>query len=382
MRFALALFAALALMAPAQAQKVYSQAELDALLAPVALQPDGVVSQVLIAATYPADVSAAAAWSRANPHLKGDEAVRAVEQEPWDPAVKSLVAFPELLQRMAESPSWLADLGQAFLTQEPQVMDTVQGLRHRAQANGQLTSSGQTVVYQQGDAIVVQPRTEVVYVRYYDPYVVYGPWWWPYYAPVVWAPWRPYPVVVAHGFFYTRPVWHQHYVAVVHRPVYAHNVHVVPGRWQHQTQMRPAHAWQPRQSPSTRPYNRVPESQRKPIVQQHYPNAQQAMPAANGWSSNGPKREPMRAPQLQQQQQRQPQQPPRAQQQQQPRVQQQQQHPPQRQAQAPQRQSHPVPQREHRAIEPRREAGNGGSRGRESRGPEPRGQGNQRGHRG
>ena len=340
-------------MAPAQAQKVYSQAELDALLAPIALQPDGVVSQVLIAATYPADVSAAAAWSRANPHLKGDEAVRAVEQEPWDPAVKSLVAFPELLQRMAESPSWLADLGQAFLTQEPQVMDTVQGLRHRAQANGQLTSSGQTVVYQQGDAIVVQPRTEVVYVRYYDPYVVYGPWWWPYYAPVVWAPWRPYPVVVARGFFYTAPVWRHHHVAVVHRPIHTQATHVVPGRWQHQ--------------PRTTPYQRVPESQRRPIVQQHYPNAHQPMPAANGWSpNNAPKRDMVRLPQ--QQQPRTQHQPPRTQQQQ---------HQPQRQVQAPQRQSHPVQQREHR-----REAGNGGSRGRESRGPEPRGQGNQRGHRG
>ena len=365
MKFVLAFFAALAFIAPAQAQKVYSQAELDALLAPIALQPDGVVSQVLIAATYPADVSAAAAWSRWNPHLKGDEAVRAVEQEPWDPSVKSLVAFPELLQRMAESPSWLGDLGQAFLAQEPQVMDTVQGLRHRAQANGQLTSSGQTVVYQQGDAIVVQPRTEVVYVRYYDPYVVYGPWWWPYYQPVVWAPWRPYPVVVTRGFFYTAPVWHRHYVTVVHRPVYAqpHQVHVVPGRWQHQT--RSIH------------YQRVAESQRRPIVQSHQP-----MPAANGWSqNNGPKRDMrqlQQPPRTQQQQ-------PRAQQQQ-PRAQQPQQHQPQRQAQAPQPQSHPVPQREHRAIEPRREAHNGGSRGRESRGPEPRGgghgRGEQRGHRG
>jgi hypothetical protein len=266
MRFVLALLGVLAFAAPAHAQKVYSQAELDSLLAPVALQPDGVVSQVLIAATFPADVSAAAAWSRANPQLKGDAAVRAVEQEPWDPSVKSLVAFPELLQRMAESPSWLADLGQAFLTQEPQVMDTVQGLRRRAQANGQLSSSGQTVVYQQGDAIFVQPRTEVVYVRYYDPYVVYGPWWWPYYQPVVWAPWRPYPVVVVRGFFYTRPDWHQRHVTVVHRP-------------------------------RTTPYHRVPESQRKPIVQQHYPNAQQSMPAANGWSSNRPKRDVARPPQ-------------------------------------------------------------------------------------
>ena len=367
MRFLLALLAAVAFVAPAQAQKVYSQAELDSLLAPIALQPDGVVSQVLIAATYPQDVSAAAAWSRANPQFKGDEALRAVEQEPWDPSVKSLVAFPELLQRMAESPSWLGDLGQAFLTQEPQVMDTVQGLRRRAQANGQLASSGQTVVYQQGDAILVQPRTEVVYVRYYDPYVVYGPWWWPYYQPVVWAPWRPYPVVVAHGFFYTAPVWHQHYVTVVHRPIYAGHVHVVPGRWQHQP--HPVQSWQPRQAPGVRPYNRVPESQRKPIVQQHYPKAQQAMPAANGWSSNGPRRDNARPPQQQQHQQHQ-----------------QQQQPQQPQARAPQRQSQHVQQREHRAIDPRREANNGGMRGRESRGPDQRGRseqrGEQRGHRG
>jgi hypothetical protein len=269
----LVILAALAFCAPAQAQKVYTQAELDALLAPIALQPDGVVSQVLIAATYPEDVAAAAAWSRANPYQRGDAAVRAVEQEPWDPAVKSLLAFPELLARMDESPEWLRDLGEAFLGQQAQVMDTVQGLRRRAQANGQLATTNDTSVYQQGEAIVVQPRTEIVYVRYYDPHVVYGPWWWgPYYHPVVWRPWRPYPVVVARGFFYSQPDWHHHHVRVMHRPVHAHHhhPHIVPGKWQH------------------RPYVRVPESQRRPIVQQKQP-----MPAANGFSQH---RDPVRTP--------------------------------------------------------------------------------------
>ena len=142
MKFLLAVIAAVALCAPAQAQaqKVYSQAELDALLAPVALQTDGVLSQVLMAATYPEDVAAAAAWSRANAHLRGDAAVRAADEQPWDPSVKSLLAFPELLARMDESPQWLRDLGEAFLGQQAQVMDTVQGLRRRAQANGQLVT--------------------------------------------------------------------------------------------------------------------------------------------------------------------------------------------------------------------------------------------------
>jgi hypothetical protein len=300
MKFVLAVLAVFALCAPAHAQKVYSQAELDALLAPVALQTDGVLSQVLMAATYPEDVAAAAAWSRANAHLRGDAAVRAADEQPWDPSVKSLLAFPELLARMDESPQWLRDLGEAFLGQQAQVMDTVQGLRRRAQANGQLVTSADTAVYQQGEAIVVQPRAQVVYVRYYDPYIVYGPWWWgPYYRPVVWRAWSPYPVFLAHGFFYSAPDWHHRHVRVVHRPVYVHrhHEHVVPGRWQHRAhvQRAPAPALsnpvraQVQAPVQTRvqPHVRVPEAQRKPIVQQHQP-----MPAANGYSH--PKREAAR----------------------------------------------------------------------------------------
>ena len=112
------------------------------MLAPIALQPDGVVSQVLIASTYPDEVAAAARWARANPHLRGDTALRAVQNEPWDPAVKALLAFPELLIRMDESPQWLRDLGEAFVQQEAHVMDTVQALRRRAQATGKLASHG------------------------------------------------------------------------------------------------------------------------------------------------------------------------------------------------------------------------------------------------
>jgi hypothetical protein len=359
MKWLIGILAAAVIGAPAQAQKIYTQPELDALLAPIALQTDGVLSQVLMAATYPEDVAAAAAWSRANAHLRGDAAVRAADEQPWDPSVKSLLAFPELLARMDESPQWLRDLGQAFLGQQAQVMDTVQGLRRRAQANGQLATSTDTAVYQQGEAIVVQPRTEVVYVRYYDPYVVYGPWWWgPYYRPVVWRAWSPYPVFLAHGFFYSAPDWHHRHLRVVHRPVYVHrhHEHVVPGRWRHRPPVYSAHApahraqaalvskplrphVQPPVQAQVQPHVRVPEAQRKPIVQQQ--KQLQPMPAANGYSH--PKREAAR---------------------------------------------HDEPRREHRVVEPRREQrseGQHNQRGRETRGGGPgRGgeHGGQRGHRG
>jgi uncharacterized protein DUF3300 len=284
MKYLIAALASVLMVGTAHAQRVFNQGELDAMLAPIALQPDGVVSQVLIAATYPDEVAAAAQWSRANPHLRGEDAVRAVHNEPWDPAVKALVAFPELLARMNESPQWLRDLDEAFTVQQPQVMDTVQGLRRRAQAAGNLPSSNDYAVYEQDQAIVVEPRSQVVYVRYYDPYVVYGPWWWPYYRPVFWTPWAPRPVYVTHGFFYAKPFWPQHHVHVVSRPVHVpQHVVVQTGRWQPRKQVV-----------VSKPYVRVPESQRRPIVQQH-------MPAASGFS--GQKREFVRQQQPQMQKQ-------------------------------------------------------------------------------
>jgi hypothetical protein len=134
-------------------------------------------------------------------------------------------------------------------------MDTVQALRQRARAAGNLQSNEHYSVEQQGEAIVVHPvQPQVVYVHYYDPYVVYGPWWWPAYRPVFWRPWAPHPVYVTSGFFYAAPHWHYRHVRVIHRPAYVHrtHTHVVPGRWQHR--------------PSARAYVRVPEANRRPII--------------------------------------------------------------------------------------------------------------------
>lgn len=237
-RLLLVLLALVSLAALAQPRayaqpRTFTQPELDALLAPVALYPDTILSHVLVAATYPDDVREAAAWLRANPHLQGEDAVRAAEPILWDPSLKALLAFPDLIARMDESPQWTADLGAAFLTQESQVMDTIQALRRRAQASGMLQSDAYQQVYAQGSAVVVQPaQSQVVYVRYYDPYVVYGPWWWRSYRPVLWRPWHPRPVfVVSTGFAHRHVDWqrrHVHRPAVVHhRPVVVHRPAVV-----------------------------------------------------------------------------------------------------------------------------------------------------------
>src|SRR5262249_19269219 len=168
---ALVLFAALAVwQLPTQAQaRLYNQAELDALVAPVALYPDAVLSNILVASTYPDDVRQAAEWSRANAQLTGEDAVSAAEPMPWHPSVKALVAYPDLLARMYDSPQWVADLGAAFREYEPYVMDTVQALRRRAQLNGSLQSNDQYIVQQQGPDLAVYPaQPQVVYVPYYD----------------------------------------------------------------------------------------------------------------------------------------------------------------------------------------------------------------------
>ena len=129
--------------APGQGRVGFSQQELDQMLAPVALYPDALLSQILMASTYPREVTEAARWSRRNPGLNGDRAVRAVEEADWDPSVKSLVAFPQILDLMDEKLDWTEDLGDAFLDQEAQVMDTVQYLRRKAYTAGNLSSSDQ-----------------------------------------------------------------------------------------------------------------------------------------------------------------------------------------------------------------------------------------------
>ncbi len=131
------LFSALLAFQPAaysqdNAGPAFTQQELDQMLAPIALYPDPLLSQILMASTYPLEVVEAARWSRAHSGLRGDRAVRAAADQDWDPSVKSLVAFPQILAMMDQRLEWTERLGDAFLAQEPAVMDSVQVLRQRA----------------------------------------------------------------------------------------------------------------------------------------------------------------------------------------------------------------------------------------------------------
>lgn len=211
----------------------YRQEELGQMLAPVALYPDSLLAQILVAATHSRQVTEASGWSRANPGLTGQDALRAVEQMDWDPSVKALVAFPQVLSMMGEKIEWTERLGEAFRAQEAEVMDAVQGLRRRAEAAGSLRSDDRMSVTRQGEAIAIQPAApEVVHVPYYDPALAYGPWPWSAYPPFYWTPWPRHYVYPAYGtvffwstgivvpsnFFFCRPDWRRRRVNVVRNP--------------------------------------------------------------------------------------------------------------------------------------------------------------------
>ncbi|MCU6682753.1 DUF3300 domain-containing protein [Leclercia sp. H6W5] len=173
----------------------YTAAQIDQWVAPIALYPDALLSQVLMAATYPANVIQAAQWSRDNPKMQGDAAVQAVAGQPWDPSVKSLVAFPQLMSLMGENLPWVQNLGDAFLAQPKDVMDSVQRLRLLAQQTGALQSTPQQTVTTVAKTEPPKASTststsapaptvikiesadpQVVYVPTYNPSTVYGTW--------------------------------------------------------------------------------------------------------------------------------------------------------------------------------------------------------------
>jgi uncharacterized protein DUF3300 len=167
----------------------YSQEQLDQMMAPVALYPDALLSQILMASTYPDQVTQAAQWSKANSEKKGDDAVTAVEGKQWDPSVASLVAFPQVLEMMSGKPDWVKQMGDAFLANSSKIMDTVQSLRKKAEAEGNLESSEQQNVVTEGSTIIIEPADpQIVYVPAYNPTIVYGTWWYPAYPPYYYPP--------------------------------------------------------------------------------------------------------------------------------------------------------------------------------------------------
>lgn len=175
--------------APASAEAPISQEKLDSLLAPIALYPDQLLTQTLMASTYPLDVVEAARFVKDNKDLKGDALVKAVEQKSWDPSVQSLTGFPQVLEMMNDKLEWTQELGNAFLADEKRVLDTVQTLRQKAEAAGNLKSNDEQKVVKEQSVIIIEPaKPDVVYVPTYNPTVVYGAWWAPAYPPYYWPP--------------------------------------------------------------------------------------------------------------------------------------------------------------------------------------------------
>ena len=189
-------------------EAVFSQEQLDQMLAPIALYPDPLLAQVLMAVTYPGEIAEAVTWSKAHPDAKGDDAVKQVANQPWDPSVQALVAFPQVLATLGQDPVWVQRLGDAFLAQPDDVMGGVQRLRHQAQAAGNLQSNQYQNVTVQNVAppapsspapapapasststIIIEPSDpQVVYVPSYNPTTTYGTWAYPASPPAYYPP--------------------------------------------------------------------------------------------------------------------------------------------------------------------------------------------------
>jgi hypothetical protein len=173
--------------------KTFSQQDLDELMAPIALYPDALLAQVLMASTYPLEVVEAARWQKANSTLKDKALEEALEKQAWDPSVKSLATVPQVLTMMNEKLDWTQKLGDAFLAQQEDLLKTAQSLRKKAEEAGNLKSSKEMVVKKETENSVQvikieQPDPQTVYVPTYNPATVYGSWWYSYPPPYYYYP--------------------------------------------------------------------------------------------------------------------------------------------------------------------------------------------------
>ena len=219
-------------LAPAQelpqqieAGQQVSEAELDQLLAPIALYPDTLVGQILMAATYPLEVVEADRWLQDADHaaLTGDQLTEALDQKNWDPSIKSLVPFPQILRMMDDNLDWMERLGQAFQADQAAVMDSVQRLRKQAEATGRLRSTPQTTIGTEGQAITIVPSSSTtVYLPVYNPTVAYGPWPYPDYPPDY------FPNFVGGFVDIVVPLWGWHHCDWDH-----HRIDIDRDRWEH-----------------------------------------------------------------------------------------------------------------------------------------------------
>jgi hypothetical protein len=221
---------------PEQAHQTPEQ--LQRLVAPIALYPDELVGQILAAATYPDQIVEADRWVQAHPELKGQQLGQDVDAQSWDDSVKGLTEFPSVLANMDKNLSWTSSLGDAYINQEQDVMKAVQALRQRAEKAGNLQTTSQQKVTQQGKTIVIQPAdTQIVYVPQYDPWLAYGspfdPWpgWYGYPGLYFDGPGLAFGLGFGIGFFggfgwgfgHWGADWHNHNVMFNHNRFVSHS---------------------------------------------------------------------------------------------------------------------------------------------------------------
>lgn len=233
----------------------FSKEELTQMLAPIALYPDSLIAQILMASTYPLEVVEAERWRRVNSELKGDVLNEALRKKTWDTSIKSLCHFPDVLFALSEKLDQTRKLGDAFLNQEAEVMATIQELRRRAYDQGNLTTTKEQKILVEQEIVRIEPSDpRVVYVPIYNPLYVYGPWWYPAYPPYYW--YYPSGYVFSAGYFsYGPPVfvggywswawfdWPVRRIYIdVHKTGYYHKHHVWRDRdrhyWRHDSRHR------------------------------------------------------------------------------------------------------------------------------------------------
>jgi hypothetical protein len=191
---------------PEQEGPLFRPEEIDQLMAPIALYPDSLLAQILAASTYPLEIVQAARFVEQNKSLKGEKLMQAAKDKDWDPSVKAMLEFPDVLLMMNEKLEWTEKLGDAFLSQQKDVMDSAQRLRQKAQESGNLktTQEQKVVVEQETKTIIIEPANpQVVYVPTYSPTVVYGAWPYPAYPPY---PVYPYGYVAGAAFTFAAGV--------------------------------------------------------------------------------------------------------------------------------------------------------------------------------
>lgn len=246
--------------------------ELERLLGPVALYPDTLLSLVLMAATYPSEVTEAASWSKRNSGVQGEAAVRAAMRQPWDTSVKTLTGFPLLLAQMQESMDWTRRLGEVYLARETDMLETVQKLRRRALAAGHLRS-GELAVERRGAHIVIeQAGGAAIHVPHYSPPAVYGPATSTQHPSIEWPAWPGYTrrgamawgpaVPMSRGFVYAGFDWDGRHAHIASIRNYAPVAAWSPARKSEEAQLPASSS----ESPETKRDERAAEMKPRPAA--------------------------------------------------------------------------------------------------------------------